>query len=174
MDGKFRAMVHYVCDRCDPNKLGATKLNKILWLSDVLSYMNTGNAISGESYLKRQRGPVPSYILSTIDALVSEGKLRVRDVDFHGFKKREYIALEEADASIFDGNELEIINDMIEYVCDEHTAESVSDLSHNAAWNAAAIGEEIPHYAAFMWNFGELNEFDMRWAQDEIAQLEAA
>lgn len=171
---KFKAMVHYVCDKCEPSKLGAIKLNKILWLSDVLSYMNRGQAISPETYLKRQRGPVPEHILRTLEALEGEGKLRVREVDFHGFKKKEFIALEEADTSVFTDEELELIDDMAEYVCNDHTADSISNLSHNAAWEAAAIGEEIPHYAAFMWHFGEVNEFDMNWAQEQISGLEAA
>lgn len=38
---KFKALVHYICWKVeDPRQLGATKLNKILWFSDVLTYLN--------------------------------------------------------------------------------------------------------------------------------------
>jgi hypothetical protein len=29
-------VTHYVIKRCDPAKLGATKLNKVLWFADVI------------------------------------------------------------------------------------------------------------------------------------------
>lgn len=38
---KFKALVHYICWKVeDPRQLGATKLNNILWFSDVLTYLN--------------------------------------------------------------------------------------------------------------------------------------
>jgi hypothetical protein len=33
---------HYVIARCDPAKLGATKLNKVLWFADVIYYRRHG------------------------------------------------------------------------------------------------------------------------------------
>jgi hypothetical protein len=55
---KFKALVHYIVASCDdPQRLGATKLNKVLWFADAFSYRATKNSITDETYVKRQRGP---------------------------------------------------------------------------------------------------------------------
>ena len=162
---KFKALVHYVCDRCDdPSALGAIKLNKILWFSDVLSYLNFGKMITQETYKKRQFGPVPSHILQTLEELSKEGKIHVRDVLQYGLKKREYHCLVKADSSVFEEYELDLIDNVINDVCYKHTAMTISDLSHDKPWEAARIGEEIPPFAIFMRHYGEIDEHDMEWA----------
>ena len=68
---KFKSAVHYICDKAssDPSVLGAIKLNKVLWYSDVINYLITGKPITGETYIKRQHGPVPKDIIRAIDEL---------------------------------------------------------------------------------------------------------
>ena len=42
---KFKNLVHYICWKCsgDPTVLGSVKLNKALWLSDLVSYYRLGH-----------------------------------------------------------------------------------------------------------------------------------
>jgi hypothetical protein len=78
---KFKALVHFIIHECSghPGKLSAIRLNKTLWYADVAAFRNYGASITGETYVKRKMGPVPSHILSTIEELKSEGKLHVRE-----------------------------------------------------------------------------------------------
>ncbi|HEX9660433.1 MAG TPA: hypothetical protein VGA18_09030, partial [Rhodothermales bacterium] len=65
--------MHYVCYKApNPKKLGATKLNKILFFSEMQSFLLSGNAIAGEKYVKRQFGPTSFHLLSTLDTLQAE------------------------------------------------------------------------------------------------------
>lgn len=164
---KFKSLVHYICDKCspDPSVLGAVKLNKVLWFSDILMYMNHGQSITGERYVKRERGPVPSHILTALRELEKSGKLLVRDVPFFGFQKKEYISLKAADSDVFDEQERDLIDAVIDQICNGHTAKSVSELTHNQVWDAAEIGDEIPYHAAFAMRSGEIDEDDMAWAK---------
>ena len=60
---KFEEAVHYICSTCtEEDRLGAVKLNKILYYSDMLHYAKTGASITGATYAKRQRGPAPKQI----------------------------------------------------------------------------------------------------------------
>jgi hypothetical protein len=45
---KFKSLVHYViASRCDaPETLGAVKLNKVLWLSELMAFHQRGQAIT--------------------------------------------------------------------------------------------------------------------------------
>ena len=52
---KFKSAVHYICDKAssDPSVLGAIKLNKVLWYSDLINYLITGKPITGETYIEK-------------------------------------------------------------------------------------------------------------------------
>lgn len=167
---RFKKLVHYVCASCsDPTKLGATKLNKALWYADTYSYRALGHTISGEkAYIKRQFGPVPKHILEALRELEVDGAIHVRTRDYFGKPKREFISLQEPDESAFTEDELDIVDQVIAAICDEHTAASISDLSHDTIWDAAAMGEEIPVYAVLAANAAAVTKADMTWANNII------
>jgi hypothetical protein len=170
---KFKSLVHYVCWRCsdEPSKLGAVKLNKILWLADFTRYYATGQSITGARYVKRQFGPVPSYINSALRDLEAEGVLSVREAQFHGYEKAEYQVHRKPDSTVFQGEELEIANRAIDFVCNANTAKSISEMSHDHIWQAAQEGEPIPYYTIFATP-GEITEDEREWARQELQSSE--
>lgn len=171
---KFKTAVHYICARSkDPSRLGATKLNKILFASDVVSYLSTGKPITGHKYKKMQFGPVPCEILNTLSALQAEGKIAVGQSKYHGFEKKDYVSLCDPDLAALDKDEIDLINFMIDEICDNHTATSISELTHDIVWDSAAMGEEIPLYAFLAAKVGVPSDIDKSWA-DQIIQKMAA
>lgn len=178
MSGKarFKALVHYILEKCDdPKKLGATKLNKVLWYADTFAFRSMGQTISGEThYLKRQFGPVPKKILAAISELKSEGKILVRETEYFGKPKREFISLKNADTSKFTSEEIEIVDAVLGVICDHHTAASISDMSHDLIWEAAELGEEIPVYAVLAAHAGASSKDDMKWADQLIKKHASA
>ena len=171
---KFKTLVHYICAQShDPSVLGATKLNKVLWYSDVLSYLRTGTTITNETYIKQQFGPVPKHILPVMEELESEGAIAVRDVEYYGYPKREFVALNEPDISTFTPNEISIVDKILDVVCHKHTATSISMASHDAVWKLAEIGEEIPLYAVLASKLGEITESDVAWAKEKLTEQSA-
>lgn len=169
---KFSALVHYICWRCqDPTKLGAIKLNKVLWFSDAIAFAQSGRSITGAKYIKRQFGPVPQKILQALERLERDHKLAVRERDYHGRTKREYFALEPPEISAFSAEEISLVDSVIDAVCDHHTATSISELTHDDAWQLARIGEEIPLHAFLAAESGELTEESLAWAKSEATRL---
>jgi len=172
--GKFKTLVHYICWKVeDPRRLGATKLNKILWFSDLLTYLNFNAPVTGARYVKRQFGPVPVALLPVVEELRNDGKLAVRDVEYFGKPKREYFALETPDVSSFSPEEISLIDSIIQSVCEDHTASSISELTHNEAWKMAEIGEDLPFFTVFSSRSGEIDEQDIAWADSQIEKLRA-
>jgi hypothetical protein len=172
---KFKTLVHYVCSKCeDPSLLGSTKLNKILWYSETLSFLNFGRSITEARFVKRQFGPAPAAILPILSELVSENALLIKDASFYGFPKKEFISLK---APILDGSftreEISIIDLVIGEVCNEHTAQSISKLSHDAIWEMAEIGEDLPFYTVLAEQ-GEITEEDVAWADAKITKMQEA
>ena len=164
---KLKALVHYVCQKAeDPSVLGSIKLNKVLWYSDVIHYMATGRPITGETYVKRQHGPVPKHVLRVLEELVREHKVARGRVDHFGYLKTEYIAITKVDANIFSGQEVEIIEDAFKHI--ENTARSISEETHGVIWQLAEMGEEIPYHSVFASVVGEVDEDDIAWAQQRL------
>ena len=163
---KFKTLVHYICARCiDPTKLGATKLNKILWYSDITSYRFYGKSITGEIYKKHQFGPVPEHITSVIQELEKDKYIIIREGTFYSRSKKDYISLKNPDISNFTSKEISLIDEFIYTICNDHTAKSISQLTHNEIWELADIGEEIPYYAIWASSLGAVNADDIQWAK---------
>lgn len=172
---KLDLLVHYICAVCEnPAQLGVTKLNKILWYSDVAHYERTGKSITSASYVKRQFGPVPRDIMATRERLRNAGKIFERPAQLGRFSQTQLISLTEPDISAFTAEEISLVDAVTQEICGNHTASSISQLSHDAVWEVAAIGEEIPMFAAaFGGNVGEIDEDDIAWANAEVHKIKA-
>jgi len=126
---KLMAMVHYIADAVPSARLGKVKLNKILWFSDREMYLQAGDTISGEVYLKFPYGPVPKHILGVIEDLENAGKLAVTKARIDKYEQYEYISLVDPDLSCFTAQEIDIIFRQITWIS-PLTATDVSKISH--------------------------------------------
>jgi hypothetical protein len=167
---KFKALVHYICYKADRANLGATKLNKTLWYADLMTYLMHGTSMTGEGYIKQQFGPVPKHILPILEDLQTECKITIRDADLFRYEKKEYIALKRPDLSLFSGEEISIVDELINVICCGHIAKSISDKTHDRIWELADIGEEIPYYTVFAGSLGQIDQNDIAWAYRSISE----
>jgi hypothetical protein len=166
---KFKTLVHYICAQRsgDPSSLGAVKLNKILWLADFNAYYSLGEPITGARYVKRQYGPVPHQIVAVLQELQNDGAIEVMDVTHFGKRKKQYRVKSIPSVGIFSEQEKEIIDKTIKFVCDRHTAASISEASHDHVWKVAEDGEEIPYYTVFSIP-GKITEDELEWARMQL------
>jgi len=168
---KFKEMVHFIIDECrDPARLGATRLNKVCWHADLISFKVTGKSISGETYVKRQRGPVPSKILATLEKLKSEGAITIRERNFGYYKRRDFMSLRPCKIRLLSENDLDTIREVLGEVCN-HSANIVSEMTHDQIWNAAGDGEEIPFFATLAASSGTISSDDKKWANQMVREL---
>lgn len=167
---KLEEAVHYVCAKAG-DSLGAVKLNKILYYADMLHYALTGAPITGATYAKQQRGPVPKQVLPAIDHLVQARRLSCQNVSLFDFVRRRFDAHGETDISVFSKEEIERLDDMIREF-DRATAAELSDLSHTIVWRSAELGETLPYDSFFVSYLGDLTDEDMARVQASIAKVE--
>lgn len=166
---KFKSLVHYICWKCDdPSKLGATKLNKIVWYAEKTAFLRLGASMTGAKFVKREYGPVPAAIIPVLDELQKESAIVIRHVHLFDYPKKEYISLTEPNIDNFSGKEISILDNVIEGVCQNHTAATISNTTHDEIWDLAEIGEEIPLYAV-LGKRAEICEEDIAWAKEQIA-----
>jgi len=162
---KFKAMIHYIADSVPRSMLGKVKLNKILWFSDREMYLQTGNTISGETYLKFPQGAVSKNILPICDELVAEGKIAVRKPRYQ-YDQYEYISLAQPDILPFSAQETDVIYRVIQWIAPMSAAEA-SEVSHGRAWDTAEFGNAIPMFSVLAEKARDLTPEDLVWALAE-------
>lgn len=168
---KLIDLVHYVCATADPGDLGAVKLHKILYFSDMLRYLDSGSPLTGETYFKNKHGPTSRHLTQVLRTLTSQNKLSVETKDYFGYPKRAFTSLEDPDMSKFSDAEISLIDMVANFVCKKHTASSISELSHNRAWELAEPGEDLPYFTAFQMVPVEPTEDDFNWAAEEARKI---
>lgn len=168
---KFKALVHFMVQACakDPSRLGATRLNKALWYTDVAAFKVSGEPMSGETYIKRQMGPVPKNILKVLQELEVEGKICVEEPSYL-YDTRKYISMEEPSSNLLSEDEKTLAGRVLECVCG-FTASEISEMTHDVIWDAAEMGMEIPIYATLAVNQGEVTENIRAWAEDQLEEM---
>lgn len=169
---KLKDLILFACAQCDPSQMGAVKLHKVLYFSDMLHYADVGAPISGATYKKRPMGPTCEQLLLTISELSAEGKLDVTNVDYFGYLKKQYVCkIDDIGRSLSDLEKL-LVKDVVDFVCVNNTARTISEFSHNKAWDAAEFGEELPYFSVFQIFPAEVSEEAKGWAEREALELE--
>jgi uncharacterized phage-associated protein len=144
-DRKFAELILYISDRSELDPYyGATKLNKILFFSELSFFAKHERGITEQEYVKRDFGPVPRGMAVALKQLESEKALAIKETDRDGYKQKKPIALRKADLSLFSAEEIDIVNRVLDKLRN-HTAADVSELSHQTVgWELAKYGEVIP------------------------------
>lgn len=159
---KFKELVVYIARMCqDDIYFGATKLNKILFFSDFISYRMQGKPITGAEYFALDWGPVPTAYKRIRDEMVGKDIIVQKF-----FRQQRTLALREANLEKFSPEEISIVHSVIDALRDKDS-EAVSLLSHGmlgwkAAWTEYGTTDEmvaIPYDTVFVSN-PSLDEFE--------------
>lgn len=166
---KLKSAIHHVCASVDPADLGKIKLHKILYFADMLTYLEHGRPLTGVEYQKQQFGPAARHLTWALDELAREGRLRARSVENYGYRTSEYDVLTGNDDGLGE-TEIMLLDEVTAFVC-SRSARAISDLSHDAAWDAVEIGDTIPYYSAFLLVPCEVTDEDVEWGRQEAQRL---
>ena len=170
---KFMELVLYICAVVDPQRLGAVKLNKVLYFADMIWFAMTGYPMTGAVYRKRPNGPTTDAVLWALKELRQSGSIQIDEANYYGYRKKVYIANVSPDKSQFSDTELSLVDDIIQFVCYNNTAKTISEFSHNRAWEMAGFGDEIEYHTAFALFPVVVSEDTVEWALSVAHEIEA-
>jgi hypothetical protein len=150
-EDKFRELLLYMAYRSvDDPSFGATKLNRLLWVADFLSYGKLGQPITGVQYVKRQYGPAPRRLPAIRDDMVAKQELAVAVREVHGLTQKRPVPLREPNLSCFTPQEVALIEFVIESLRRANATE-VSEWSHGlCGWAIAEDDATIPYETVFL------------------------
>ena len=148
---KFKELVLYIAEKCESDpSFGVTKLNRLLYYCDITAYLELGRPITGADYQRREFGPTPKVLLPIRDEMTAEGSLLIREASKYGLAQKRPIALRSASLKAFTGEEVALIDNIIDSLWDLE-ATQISRLSHGqVGWQLAEDGETIPYESAFI------------------------
>lgn len=145
-DRRLTELILYVAERCTEMELfGKVKLNKILFWSDFLYFKKTGHPITGQQYMRLDQGPGPRRMLPVLNKMIEGGKLVLKNERVFSKVQERPIALVEADLGDFTGDQIAMVDAVIDALWDR-TGREVSLLSHElAGWQIVEDRETIPY-----------------------------
>ena len=143
---RLKNIMLYILNRCD--EVWCTKMNKLLFYTDFMSYRERGMAMTGLSYRAIDFGPVPER-WDRVYSEFPEVRQELRQVgDFVG---SVLIASAEADNTMFTDAELKVLDAICTHF-GKMTSREISRISHDEeAWlNHHNKHDHIPFDDAYM------------------------
>lgn len=143
---RLKNIMLYILNKCDD--VWCTKMNKLLFYTDFMSYRERGMAMTGLSYRAIDFGPVPER-WDRVYSEFPEVRQELRQVgDFVG---SVLIASEESDYSMFTDAELKVLDSICTHF-GKMSSREISRISHDEdAWlNHHDKHEHIPFDDAYM------------------------
>ncbi len=128
MDGrrKLKELILHITGKCiDQKSFGSTKLNKVLWLSDFISYRKFGIPITGVEYQKLQNGPAPKILRPIRDEMVDSSDIEFvkENLDVGGmYISHRIIPLREPNYEILGSQEIALVDEIIEDIANHMNA----------------------------------------------------
>lgn len=143
---KYKNAILYFLKYCNNQHLGATKLNKLLYYLDFISYRDREKSITGDRYIHKQYGPIPENVDFILKELQEEKYIEIKRVSCG--KNKDFFRhklLKNPDISVFDGYE----EKLLENICDEFSLWSTNkivDQTHlEAPWFYSKPFEEVDY-----------------------------
>ncbi len=148
---KLKELILYLADRSVKDcRFGATKLNKLLFYSDFIAYLQFGKAITNQRYQKLQNGPAPRALVPITEKMEERGEIAYRTANYFGKQQKRLVPLRDPDLSSFSDEEIELVNQIVAEFWDKNAAE-ISGASHGfIGWQPAELQEDIPYEVAFV------------------------
>ncbi len=149
---KFRAVLLYILQKCkDKQNIGKVVLYKLLYFSDFNYYEKYRSFLTGSTYSRLPRGPVPN-VADVLELLDTFGDIEIRKEEYHGYEQIKYIAKEAPDMTLLAENEINVINDVVNKLGNLNAIE-ISDYSHgDTPWLLTKDFEEIDYNLVFKRN----------------------
>ena len=147
---KFKEVLLYILDKvgAKPN-VGETVIYKLLYFIDFDYYEKYEEQLIGATYIKNHFGPTPVEFAKIIEEMEKNNEVIKVENDYYKYPQKKYLPLRKPDLSVLNGNELKVIDSVLERLSDKNASE-ISEYSHkDVPWLTAEEGGVIDYEAVF-------------------------
>jgi transcriptional regulator with XRE-family HTH domain len=147
---KFKEVLLYILNKvgAKPN-IGETVIYKLLFYIDFDYYERYEEQLIGATYIKNHFGPTPKEFVKIIEKMENDKELiRVKDKYF-SHPQTKYLPLREPDLSVFNGREIELIDEVLNKLSDMNASQISEYSHHDVPWLTTEEGKVIPYESVF-------------------------
>lgn len=147
---KFKEVLLYILNKigAKPN-IGETVLYKLLFYIDFDYYERYEEQLIGATYIKNHFGPTPKEFVKIVEKMENDEELMRVKGKYFSHPQIKYLPLREPDLSIVTGQEIELIDEVINKLSDMNAIQ-ISDYSHHdVPWITTDEGKVIPYESVF-------------------------
>jgi hypothetical protein len=152
-DRRLRELILHVSLRCrDWEQFSSAVLDRILFQSDFLHFRRFGFPITGQAYRRGVRSPAPRALPRVLRAMQRAGEWNCLELPLaDGIHVRRLpCACREPDLRIFDGREIDLVEQVIRFYHTHWKDEGEGPDFLAMPWQLAAPREEIPYHLALL------------------------
>lgn len=133
---KYINALLYFISECGNEKLGITKLNKLFYYLDFISFRDNKASVTGETYVHLPMGPFAKHLQNDIIGQASKaGFIKEYKDDSQKFGKRNsYLSLKKPDLSLFSEYELDLLNNISKTFREWTTEQMIAQTHSEAPW----------------------------------------
>lgn len=147
---KFKEVLLYILEKTagKPN-VGMTVLYKILYFIDFDYYEKYEEQFMGLTYFKNTHGPVPREFVKVVEEMKKDDLIEEVNSVYFQYSQKKFLPHKQADLSKLNGNELEMVDDVLARYGDKSASE-ISRISHeDMPWAAAEEGKDLEYEHVF-------------------------
>lgn len=132
---KYKNALLYFISRCGNEKLGKTKLNKLFYYLDFISYRDRKKSITGEKYVHLPMGPFAQKLEKVIKEAEKEKLIKPSNHESAMFGTRSrYEANVPFDISVFDEYEQKLLKYLCNHFKEWSTEQMIAQTHSEAPW----------------------------------------
>lgn len=146
---KYKNSVLYFIENCNNNSLGTTKMNKLLYYLDFISYRDKGSSVTGDTYRHLEKGPVPKMVVDIIQDLQKDKAISVKEVPYKDGKTVDFSLLTEPDTSVFDGYEKQLLESICRKFKLWSTSKIVDQTHLESPWLYSKMMDDVDYEYAY-------------------------
>jgi len=165
--GKYENAILYFAKYLTPRQLGKTKLAKLLYYFDFISYRDNGKPVTGALYYKQEYGSLAQDLTEVIGSLVADNKLEVNRIMVEGSDKQkdQFRAIAEPNEKVFNEYEQGLLRKLVTTYGGLPTEAIVAKSHLEAPWVKAKNGAALDYKFA-----SDIEDFDSDVAKEALEE----
>jgi len=148
-DKYINALLYFITE-CGNEHLGITKLNKLFYYLDFISYRDRGQSVTGETYMRLPKGPFAKSLEEKILPSARSKKLiehKQEKSEKYGARSR-FQALAKYDLSVFDEYERKLLGRICSEFRDWNTDKMIAQTHSEAPWVFSRANQSLDYKEA--------------------------
>ncbi|HEY4527339.1 MAG TPA: Panacea domain-containing protein [Candidatus Paceibacterota bacterium] len=147
---KYTQALLYFITECGNEHLGITKLNKLFYYLDFISYRDRGESVTGETYIRLPKGPLARSLEEKILEPAQVKKLIERKQEKSGRYgvRNRFHALAKYDLSVFDDYECDLLRKLCAEFKEWNTDQMIAQTHSEAPWVFSKANQPLDYREA--------------------------